>query len=84
MDLSMFVRGQPIVPASETTHKQERVNLFSLMIIKQSFFDTTRGSIPTSRNQGSDKVEIRNLMSKFTDANYDNVGGLMDYVLRIV
>lgn len=64
--------------------------------MRRSISGTPRGSAPTvillknflmSKDKSfkeSDKAEIENLMSNFTNTKYDNIDRVGDYMLRII
>lgn len=66
------------------------------MTTKRSISDDVRGIAPSFKTakefldairqkfKVSNKVDFGNLMSNFTNAEYDNTGGIKDYIMRIV
>lgn len=76
--------------------KWERSNRISLMIIQRSISETICGAFSSydtvkefldaigQKFKESDEVEITNLLTSFSNTQYDNTEGVKNYILKIV
>jgi len=92
----LVVNAENTAEQRERLAKWVRADRLSLIAIKRTISDHLLGGLPEEcttkefldalkeRYQVSDNVESGRLLKKLMDATYDNVGGVRDFILKIV